>query len=84
MIIIYAFPRSGSSILHRSLVEALNYNSVFEPFNYIPSRINDKENFKFIQKRRFCITFSLKTTKIGNTTRRGSKSEKMELQGEQK
>ena len=50
MIIIYSFPRSGSSILHRTLVNVLNYNSVFEPFGYMPQKITDIQNYNFVKK----------------------------------
>jgi len=50
MIIIYSFPRSGSSILHRSLVSILKYNSVFEPFGYQPQKLTDIQNYNFVKK----------------------------------
>tara|TARA_B100000945_G_scaffold248148_1_gene204590 strand:- start:1600 stop:2607 length:1008 start_codon:yes stop_codon:yes gene_type:complete len=50
MIIIYAFPRSGSSLLHRNLVSELSYNSVFEPFGYLPDKLTDINNFIYINK----------------------------------
>jgi len=50
MIFIYSFPRCGSSLLHRTLVNAFKFNSVFEPFGYMPEKLTDSENFNFVTK----------------------------------
>ena len=49
MILIYSFPRSGSSIFQKELSKVLfDYEIIFEPFAFLPNKIKHYKNFEEI------------------------------------